>query len=263
MELKRLLLVVMVLFAWTRPMIAMEPEVLIMKASAAFSKAIEADSKPEKQKWLNMTADYYKKLLDFPDINRDAAFYNLGTVYAQADQPGLAVYYLKKSLRYFPENLAARHNLKAVLQEHGLPYEKLNAEVADLIAEQTEGSRSIIPITIGVLSLLFWGAVGISRFWRKPILNIVAGLSGVLLLLSGGYYMGTRASLFQAEEGVVLLKNTSIYQGPGYSYPKASQEGLKEGISFAIEKKRGDWVMAKENTGRMFWIPEDSIGLIR
>lgn len=263
MELKRLLLVLMVLFASIRPIMAMEPEELIQKASTAFSNAIEADSKSEKQKWLNLTADYYKKLLDFPDMNRGSAFYNLGTVYAQADRPGLAVYYLKKSLRYFPESLAARHNLKTVLQEHDLPYEKLNTEIADLIAVRTGGSHSILAITIGVLSLFFWGAIGAGRFWRKPILNIVAGLSGLLLLCSAGYYIGTRASLFQTDEGVVLIENTSIYQGPGYSYPKASQEGLKEGISFAIEKKRGAWVLAKENTGRMFWIPEDSIGLIR
>ena len=164
-------------------------------------------------------------------------FYNLGTVYFQLNQPGLAVAYLEKAARLKPYDLDTRHNLQLAMNS----FEKLigpdrvdpSSGIVFRLADQTALTIPVLDVgaALSVLALLFLSFT--FMHYRKErqvraVLQSKSGLAGCTALFLALLCLGVSA-LGHHFPAAIVLSPQIVRSGPGDQFLELSrvETGMK------------------------------------
>ena len=164
-------------------------------------------------------------------------FYNLGTVYFQLNQPGLAVAYLEKAARLKPYDLDTRHNLQLALNS----FEKLigpervdpASGVIMRVADQTAQTIPVLEIgaALSLLSILFL-AFALLRYRKdhqvRGFFQSRLGMSGCTALFLALFCLSVSALSHHFPAAIVLSPQV-VRSGPGDQFLELSrvETGMK------------------------------------
>lgn len=107
------------------------------------------------------------------------------------------------------------------------------------------------PTFVGV-NFVFWAVLLLALRFRRRASFIAVGACGLALAMVLAFYFSEIVTVKPA--GVVIVDAIDARKGPGYSYAKAFQESLRDGLEFSVIEKRDDWKRIILNDSRECWV---------
>jgi tetratricopeptide (TPR) repeat protein len=234
-------------------MLALPLEAAETNAREAFEKGCELYLAGEYQE----AADAYTEggvVLENPGLY----YYNLGVCAFRMDRYGSALACFLQARHFMPRNERVKHNIAATRSRLGLDENRSflkRAREAFLILTAKESL--VLSALFASLALLLWAS-----FFRKRqrFLNrfAIGTFTAAVLFLAMGLYM----SLGPGAPLGVVIQASQTYSDP-------TTEGgeirftLREGEELRVEEVREGWVRVQDRAGRLGWVPEENIAVLR
>ncbi|MDF1752102.1 MAG: hypothetical protein P1U89_04915 [Verrucomicrobiales bacterium] len=186
---------------------------------------------------------------------RGASWFNAGNAWFKAGEMGRAISCYRQARIYRPFDETIADNLLAA-----------RALAVDVVDDSGEFSVKTIPVRwlCAMLVIGTWFFVGVLllhiryRSWIS-LAGVVAISIGLLSILVTTW----TAAAHSGKEGVVVVGSIYGRKGPAYSYERAFNEPLHDGLEFEILEERKQWLQVLIGGNKKCWIPADQVRLIR
>jgi tetratricopeptide (TPR) repeat protein len=177
-----------------------------------------------------------------------AAWYNLGTAWYRAEQPGPAVWAWLHAVALDPRDRDAHHNLRVA------------AVTPELVARVTP-PVPLRTVELRLLAALAWLAAAVAGAWwllrRRTAAAAVALVSLVVALAAAGSaWHSTRGA-----ETLILIEPAALRAGP--SLHAEAVTSLASGTGLVPVDRHGDWVRARTLSGQEGWLESISARKVR
>ncbi len=253
--------------ALAEPPVALAPELLKGEggpAAEAFGRGDPAEA-----------ARRYEVLLSTRGPSADL-LYNLGTAWAQAGEPGRAIWALERARLLAPRDAAIGHNLEVTRQRvrvarlkqktHG----KLTEGDPDGLfwrRQLTRWTQRELAAPLVIFNVIFFALLALIRRMgrgsRRDVVVVLAGVAGLALLALGGALAGRTAALARIEVGVVLDARVSMSETPTSASASRQHADLYRGAQVRVLERRADgWVRIRLVEETVGWVRGKHIGLI-
>lgn len=188
-------------------------------------------------------------------------YYNLGTTYLKANQPGLALAYLAKANRLLPHDPETQRNLKVAQDSlaRQLGAERIDPASSPLEIMADRVSMGEIRGALGLLGLivaaLWLRAYLKTRNLRRTLLQPSGFIGLIGLAITLGLYAAER--LVEANPPAYALERTWVRSGPGSQFAQLGQ--LEIGVKVRQLSAQGDWEQIRYSQDGIGWVPTSSL----
>lgn len=244
---KRILMMILAVFALWQTAVAEKPKELLAKANAA----LEGKNTGE-------AIRLYNALLE-QGFESVALYYNLGNAYFEKGDLGRAVLNYERALKIAPRDKDVLHNLEVIRKQHlankidRIPESAIERwwhNFLFIFSADTWAVLTILLFWISAVGFFFW-LRGKSRQKRKKgfILGMAAfGISLLFLILTNN-----RGSVETAAYKAVVMKSNTIMRVAPDEQSK-EEEQLFPGVTVTIVDTFGKWYEVRLSDGRKGWI---------
>lgn len=203
----------------------------------------------------NVAIARYEKLLATGKVS-PALYYNLGTAWFRAGQPGKAIYALRHAQRLAPRDPDIQANLAAVRRAVSIRDEVSPRHLEALLGRLTlnewaTASALCLWAWLGLLSVLQWQTA-----WRAKLRSAGWALAGLWLVSAAGL-----AGAFYFQEGrriaIVAQKDVQARLAP-YEVSKAVW-ALPDGAEVRVISESQGWLEIRDAGGRAGWIKQGQV----
>jgi len=203
----------------------------------------------------------YEQLIDSGIRNADL-YYNASNAAYRSGNIGKAVLYIEKALRLSPSDKDALTN-KAFL--NAVKEDQESFDTNNVVAFISRSYNSITLNTARFVSMLSFACAllmaSVMLFSRKKWARI--SLIG-LIAFSGVLFLGTSVIAAHkynqhknTHEAVIMNDEVRSYSGPGTDNTHIFT--IHEGTKVIIERRQGEWLLIRLNSGAGGWIPTDTV----
>jgi len=225
-----------------------------VEAEVLFEQAMTAQAGSE-----SAVALYAESALKFQTVAESGerpgeAWYNAGNAWFKTGALGRSIAAYRQAWIYRPFDSLLQDNLRA-------------ARALVLNDVPVEGNRWLDwPVTwlkalLVIVGFVFFGVVLVFLRYRKRRLLIISLLLGVLALSNLALLI--HAWKESGRHGVVIMDEVFARKGPAYSYAKAFNEPLHDGLEFSLIEARGEWGLIALSDGRQCWVPLNQTQLLQ
>ena len=193
---------------------------------------------------------YGKSILRFERIVREGGvrngqlFYNIGNAYFRMNDIGRAVLNYRRAEQLMPHDPNLHQNLNYARMRSA---DKVEEEPKTRVMETIffwhyDFSAQTRAIVFGVTFVLVWLAAGTNILVRRPFLNWVTGVAGVIAALFLGSLIASAATAGKTNPGVIISVEVTARKGDSETYEPSFQEPLHAGTEFNVVETRAEWL---------------------
>ncbi|MBB3205344.1 hypothetical protein FHS27_001144 [Rhodopirellula rubra] len=220
---------------------------LLAEADTLYSEAMQGVSDDAKTQFL-AAAEKYQQIVD-SGVNNGSLFLNLGNAYYHSGQTGRAIASYLRAQFYAPMSFRLQVNGLLAQIGAGVPWSMWRVPLIGMIV-----------LAFG--SLLGWGLL-IARLFSQnrslvrwgAVCLVIAATGGVILLRENTWQTGDHA--------VAVVAELALRTGDGESFDLAETLDSAEGMTFAVDRIRGDWVKLRIEENRLGWVHRSDVEILR
>jgi tetratricopeptide (TPR) repeat protein len=222
--------------------------------ATTFAKAVQAQENSQYQKAIEL----YEQILG-TEMFSPALYNNLGLAYYNNKQLGLAIVQFERALKLAPEQVDAKHNLKAAQERVEDTYQ--TTEALFFIQWWNNIALSLSSTSWALLFLMFVfsgvGLIILGQLKRQSMYKmgaIVLFSCGMLALIWGFQKKGIEANLNTA---IVINDQIGLRQEPDLSSEEI--ELVFEGVKVSILEEQDSWTHIELPNHLIGWVPSSMI----
>ena len=247
------------------------PVLLLLSFGTSSSQPVSVNEKLHLAEEAYLTGDYGTAIDSYESIIESGwsggmIYYNLGNSYYKIGQYGKAILSYERARRILGNDKDLMVNLKLA-----------NLHISDRIEPLPrffllrifEGVGAALPVprwaiiflvAEWVLAMTLIGLFTVRKFQWRRLLVVAFVVTGVIFILSGGFFLQQKIYRDSLTEGVVLLGDVAVRSAPESDATKLFT--LHEGAKMRILRDVSGWSEILLADGKKGWIPEISFETI-
>jgi hypothetical protein len=220
----------------------------------SFAKAVQAQENSQHPKAIEL----YEQILGTETVS-PALYNNLGLAYYNNKQLGLAIVQFERALKLAPEQVDAKHNLKAAQQRVGDDYQGSESLLVVQWWNAIVASLSSTSWALLFLAFIFSG-VGAIVAWQWTNQSMYKGVAMVFLGCSLlPLIWGFQKKGIETSPNTAIVINDQIGLRPTPDLSSEEIELIFEGVKVSILEEQDSWTHIELPNHLIGWVPSSMI----